>query len=171
MFTYLFGRFLRRVFSLLRADGILYIHNALAWRHRSFLSKILSAFFTQSLGPRFRVLSRRPHLQNWFSLPLFPLTERRCHFRFRVLTNRFASIFLLPLSGDSLGPLSLSPGHKMQTSVGFHSDLDLLLRPWGIDLYYYFSFQRSAFDGLLIQTRRDSSNSLFLSSQGETTWQ
>ena len=94
------------------------------------------------LHPEFgtRLRSLRPLFQNWFSLPLFPQTERRCHFRFRVLANRFASIFLLPLSGDSFGPLSLSPGHKVQTSVGFHSDLDLLLRPWGIDLYYYSSF-------------------------------
>ena len=51
MFTYLFDGFLQRVFSLLQADRILYIHNALAWRHRFFfLSKILSAFFTQSLA-------------------------------------------------------------------------------------------------------------------------
>ena len=54
MFIYLFDGFLRRVFSLLRADGILYVHNALTWKHRSFyLSKILSAFFTRSLGPIF----------------------------------------------------------------------------------------------------------------------
>ena len=94
MFTYLFDGFLRRVFSLLRAGRILYIHNALAWRHRSSLSKILSAFFTQSLGPRFTPSVHGDiSLQNWFSFTLFPLTERRCHFRFRVLANHFASFF------------------------------------------------------------------------------
>ena len=71
----------------------------------------------------------------------------------------------------------------MQTSVGFHSDLDLLLRPRGIDLHSFlpstaevdphslFLFQRSIFGGLLIQTRWGSRNSLFLSSQWQTTWQ
>ena len=67
MFTYLFDGFLRRVFSLLRADGILYIHNALALRHRSFLSKILSTFFTRSLGPRYAPSVHNDiSLQNWF---------------------------------------------------------------------------------------------------------
>ena len=140
--------------------GLANLFIALAWRHRFLLSKILSAslpgvwreilphLFTRTslfktlLYPEFgmRLRSPRPLFQDWFSLPLFPQTERRCHFHFRVLANRFASIFLLPLSGDSLGPLSLSPGHRVQTSVSFHSDLDLLLRLWGIDLYYYSSF-------------------------------
>ena len=89
-------RFLRRVFSLLRAGRILYmyIYIALAWRHGLHLSKILSTFFTRSLAsdpasshgdlifktllhPEFgmRLFSPRPLFQNWFSLPLFPLTE------------------------------------------------------------------------------------------------
>ena len=93
MFTYLFDGFLRRVFSLLRADRILYIHNTLAWRHRSFLSKILSTFFTRSLAIRSRILSWQPHLQNWYSLPLFPLTEEGGYFRFGILANHLASIF------------------------------------------------------------------------------
>ena len=146
MFTYLFDGFLRRVFSLLRVHGILYIYNALAWRHRFFLSKILSAFFTRSLGIRSRVHSRWPHLQNssspgaWHKTPFTatsvpklifftPISAdgRSSCFRLRVLANHLASIFFLPLSGDSLGLLSLWLGHRMQTSVGFHSDLPLLL--------------------------------------------
>ena len=43
MFTYPFDRFLQSVFSLLRA-GKFYIYIAMAWRHRVFLSKILSIF-------------------------------------------------------------------------------------------------------------------------------
>ena len=174
MFTYLFDGFLRRVFSLLRVDRILYIYNALAWRHRFFfLSKILSAFFTWSLGPRSCILSRRSHLQNWFSFTLFPLTGRRCHSCFRVLANHFASIFFLPLSVDSLGPLSLSPGHRMQTSVGFHSDphsyfLRQAVRNWPILLS---SLNGNSLDGLLIQTQRGREHSLSLSSQWSTTWQ
>ena len=140
MFTYLLTGSFREYFPFYRLANF-YIYIALAWRHRFFLSKILFRFFTWSLGIR---LAPSVHddisLQNWFSFTLFPLTERRCHFRFRVLANHFAYIFFLPLSGDSLGLLSLSPGHRMQTSVGFHSDLDLLLRPRGIDLHYYSSF-------------------------------
>ena len=133
-----FDGFLRRAFSLLQAGGFIYI--ALAWRHRFLLSKILFCFSTRSLGMR---LAPSVHddisLQNWFFFTLFPLTERRCHFRFRDLANHFASIFFLLLSGDSLGLLSLSPGHRVQTSVDFHSDLDLLLRPRGSDLDSYSS--------------------------------
>ena len=94
MFTYLFDGFLWRVFSLLRADGILYIPNALAWRHRSFLSKILSAFFTRSLGPRFTPSVHDDiSLQNWYSLPLFPLMEEGSYFRFGILANHFTFFF------------------------------------------------------------------------------
>ena len=62
---------------------------------------------------------------------------RKCHFRSRALANHLA--FFLPFLGDSLRLLSLSSGHRVQTSVGFHSDLDLLLRPRGIDLDSYSS--------------------------------
>ena len=147
MFTYLFDRFLRRVFSLLRINGILCIHKALAWRHGFFrLSKILSAFFTRGLA-RDSPPSVHDDLcsKNWFSFTLFPLTGRRCHFRFRVLANRFASIFLLPLSGDSLGLLSLWPGHRVQTSVGFHSDPHSLLSPTGREELTYITI--SLFSG------------------------
>ena len=128
MFTYLFDGFLRRVFSLLRVDRILYIYNALDWRHRFFfLSKILSAFFIRSLSPRFaslftatslfktllhpeldmRLLSPRPLFQNWFSLPLFPLTEEGA-------TSTLGSRPIINLFFSFLG-------HRVQTSVGFHS--------------------------------------------------
>ena len=142
-----FDGFLRRVFSLLRVDRILYIYNALAWRHRFSLSKILSAFFTRSLA---RVSLPSVHddisLQNpsspgtWHKTPFTatsipklifftPISAdgRSSHYRLTVLANHLASILFLPLSGDSLGLPSLWPGHRMQTSVGFHSDLDLLL--------------------------------------------
>ena len=158
MFTYLFDGFLRRVFSLLRAGGFIYI--ALAWRHKVLLVQGSFRFFTWSLAwdspPS---VHDDISLQNssspgaWHETPftvtsvpklifLFPISayEKVGYFCFRILANHLASIFFLPLSGNSLGLLSLSPGHRMQTSVGFHSDLDLLLRPWGIDLYYYSSF-------------------------------
>ena len=59
-----------------------------------------------------------------FSLYLFSLTGRRCHFRFRVPANHLASTFFLPVSGDPLGLLDATPypilypsGHQVQTSV------------------------------------------------------
>ena len=154
----------------------LYIYIALAWRHRSFLSKILSASspgdFSGSFNisyhfnycpanpgsgssPRawheIRPICSRRHLSSKliFFTPI-SADGRRCHFRFRVLANHLASIFFLPLSGDSFGLLSLSPSHWVQTSVGFHSDLDLLLRPRGIDLDSYCSLNDHSLGGLLI---------------------
>ena len=126
MFTFLFDGFLRRVFSLLRAGGI-YISIVL-WLEGIGSSSCprffplsspgvlaqdsphlftVASLFETLLHPEFgmRLRSPRPLFQNWFSYSLFPLTERRCHFRFWVLANHFASIFFLPLSGDFFGLL------------------------------------------------------------------
>ena len=118
-----------------------------------FLSKILSAFFTRNLAQDsppsvhvdlcsktpfhpecgLRLRSPRPLFQNWISYSLFLQTEEGGYFRIGIQANHLASIFFLPLSGDSLGlqyvpvPLLYPSGHRVQTSVGFHSDLDLLL--------------------------------------------
>ena len=160
-----FDRFLGEYF-LFYGLAKFYLYIALAWRHRSFLSKILFRFFTRSLGMR---LAPSVHDDISLSKLIFfthiSADRRRCHFRLRVLANHFASIFLLSLSGDSFGLLSLSPGHKMQTSVGFHSDLDLLVRPRGIDLDSYSSLNGHSLGGLLIRTRRGRGHSLSLSSQ------
>ena len=116
MFTYLFGWFLRRVFSLLRDDGILYIHNALAWRHRSFLSKILSPFFPRSLDPRFRVLSRRPHLQNssspgaWHETPFTATSVPKVIFFTPISADGRRGLFPL---WDSLGLLYVPIPHSL----------------------------------------------------------
>ena len=111
-----FDGFLRRVCSLLRAGEILHLYNALAWRHRYFsLSKILSAFFTRSLGMRLasshgdlifktllhpelgiRLRLPRPLFQNSFSFFLFPLTEEGGYFRFGIIASHLASIFFSP---------------------------------------------------------------------------
>ena len=115
----------------------IYIYIALAWTHRSFLSKILSAFFTRSLGHSVHtylfIATSVPKLI--FFIPI-SADGKGGYFHFRVLANL---AFFLPFPGGSLGLLSLSPGHRMQTSVGFHSDLDLLLWPRGIDQDSYSS--------------------------------
>ena len=98
------------------------------------------------------ICSRRPQFQNWFSFTLFPLTGRMCHFRFRVLANHLASIFFPPVA--ECKDLLVS----ILTWIRY-------LRNWP-----RFLFQWSVL-GLLIQTRRDCSNSLFLFSQWKTTWQ
>ena len=60
------------------------------------------------------------------------------------ITCPLSSSFIL--SGDSFGllyvpiPTSLSIRSQSATSLGFHSDLDLLLRPRGIDLHSLFLF-------------------------------
>ena len=48
--------------------------------------------------PEIRPICSRRHLSSKkFSFTLFPLTERRCHFLFRVLANHFASFFFFPV--------------------------------------------------------------------------
>ena len=122
--------------------------------------------------PRFFPLSS-PGVLAWDSRPLtatsssktdFPYPYFRClkggYIRFRLLANHFA--FILPF-----------PGHWMQTSVGFHSDPHSLLSPTGRSKLTYITilfFLPVSLWRLLIQTRSDSRNSLFLSSQWKTTW-
>ena len=104
---------------------------------------------------------------------LFPIsTDRKSsHFRLRVLANHLASIFFLPLSGDSLGLLSVPVPHSLpirsqSTNIfWFHSDLDLLLRDWPT-----LSLLTVILWRLANSNTRDSINSLFLFSQWETTW-
>ena len=95
-------------------DFVLFL--VLAWRYGSFsfLSKILSVFLYPESWHRPRpICSWRCLIQNWFSFSLFPLTGRRCHFRFRVRANHLAFIFFLPLSGDSLGLLYVPVPHSL----------------------------------------------------------
>ena len=112
MFTYLLAGSFGEYFFFYGLTKF-YIYIALAWKHRYFLPKILFRFFTRSPGMR---LAPSVHddisLQNSFSLSLFPLSKKGCYFRFRILANHLA--FFLPF-----------PGHRMQTSVGFHSVGDL----------------------------------------------
>ena len=171
MFTYLLTGSFGEYFLFYGLAGfILYI--ALAWRYGFHLSKILSVFppvilvvvsiylIISATVPKIPVLVLRPEfgtkfapyfyddisLQNWYSLPLFPLTEERGYFRFRILANHFASIFFSPCQAIrwdyymSIYPILYPSGHRVQISVGFHSDLDLLIQPREIDLHYYSSF-------------------------------
>ena len=72
--TLLFDGFLRRVFSLLRAGGFIYI--ALAWRHRSSCPRFFPLLHPE-FGTRFTPsVHHFISLQNWFSLSLFPLMEK-----------------------------------------------------------------------------------------------
>ena len=95
----------------------------LAWRNGSFVSEIFfSSSFTRSTWLWFR--PPRTLSNNYFSLFLFSPTGRRCHFRFRVPANPLASTLFLPVSGDSLGLLDVTPYpilypscHQVQTSV------------------------------------------------------
>ena len=83
-----------------------------------------------------------------FSLFFFPLTGRRCHFRFRVPANHLASTFFLPVSGD---PSEVTEYQHLLVSTLTHI------------LY---------FDGLLLLIQaRGIVVILFLSSQWDTMWQ
>ena len=117
-----FDGFLRRVFSLLRADGlpIIYGSGLKVWFplvQDTFcllpvISAVVSVYLITSttvpqipvlvlrpeFGTRFAPICSRRHLSSklFFFLTLFSLTERRYHFRFRVLANHFTSIFFSP---------------------------------------------------------------------------
>ena len=150
MFTYLFDGLLRRVFSLLQVDGIyLCISLWLEGIKFLFLSKTLSTFFTRSLA---RDLPPSVHddlcSKNWFSYSLFPLTEEGGYFRFGILANHLASIFFLPLSGDSLGLLYVPVPHSLPIRSQSTNICWFPFWPgfvtWGIDLDSSFNSQSLA---------------------------
>ena len=169
MFTYLFDGLLRRVFSLLRVDGIyLCISLWLEGIKFLFLSKILSIFFTRSLvrdsppsvhddlcsknssspGVWHEIHSPRPLSQNWFSYSLFPLMEEGGYFRFGILANHLASIFFLPPSGDLLGLLYVPVPHSLPIRSQSTNICWFPFWPgfvtWGIDLDSSFNGQSLA---------------------------
>ena len=91
-----FGGFLLRVFSLLRASGIL--HSS-AWMCLSSCPRALCRFFTWSLAWDSPVCSLRPLFQNWFPYPYFRW-RKGGYFRFRVLANHIASFFCQAILSD-----------------------------------------------------------------------
>ena len=118
-----FDGFLRRIFLLLRA---------------LLLPGVLG----------FSSVRHEPCPTTNFSLFLFSLTGRRCHFRFRVPANHLASTFFLPMSGD---PSAVTEYQHLLVSTLTHI------------LY---------FDGLLLLIHaRGIVVIIFLSSQCDTTWQ
>ena len=118
MFTYLFNRFLRRVFSLLRADRILYICSSglkiwvLLVQDTFHLPPVILAvvsiyLITLTTVPQipFWCFARSlaldsPHLLTTTSVPklifLTPTSaaEKRGYFRFRILANHVAFFFI-----------------------------------------------------------------------------
>ena len=105
----------------------------------------------------------------------FPISAdgRSSHFRLRVLANHLASVFFLPLSGDSLGLLYVPvpytlPIWSQSTNICWFAFWPGFVT-WGIDLYYY-SVLTVILWQLANSNTRDSRNSFFLFSQWETTW-
>ena len=149
MFTYLLGRFLRGVFSCFTGWRTLYFHNVLAWRHSfSFLSKILSAFFTRSLA-RDSPPSVHDDLcsKTNFPYPYFRC-RKRSYFRFRILTNHL-TFFFLSLVTECKHLLAFTLTHILYF-------LRQAVRNWPILLFLFLAVSR---------------NTLFLFSQWATTWQ
>ena len=106
------------LFLYSRVDGIYFIFGV--WLESKVPFPSCPRYFRLS----FPIWSRRCLIQDSFSYFFFPLTGRRCHFRFRVPAYHLASISFLPPSGDSLGLLYVTPypilypsGHQVQTSV------------------------------------------------------
>ena len=82
----------------------------LAWRYGFFffffpLSKILSAFFTRSLGMGLASSHDDLIFKTDFLIPYFCWRKKGAISAFGILANHLASIIFLPLSADSLGLL------------------------------------------------------------------
>ena len=77
-----------------------------------------------------------------FLIFLFPLTGRRCHFRFRVPANHLASTFFLPVSGD---PSEVTEYQHLLVStlthIPFFNGLLLLIHARGIVVIIFLSSQ------------------------------
>ena len=152
MFTYLFDGFLRRVFSLLRAGGILYIYiKSSGLKTSVLLVQDFFRFFTRSLVMKL-VLSVHDDIsvQNWYSLTLFPLTAEGTTSALGFWPIIRLYLLPSPVRRFFRTTISFTRSKKVQKSVGFHSDLDLLLRPRGIDLDSYSSLNGHSLGGRLI---------------------
>ena len=107
--------------------------------------KILVQLLRPESGTRFAHLFMATSVfKTDFLIPL-SADEKGWYFHFRILANHFASFFFsvgwfLRTTICPVYPSLYPSGHRVQTSVGFHSDLDLLLQPRGIDLHSYSSF-------------------------------
>ena len=131
-----FDGFLRRVFSLLQASGIL--HSS-AW---GVCYSCPELYFASSPRVWHEIcpICSRQHLSSKLIF-LFPIStdEKGGYFCFRILANHLA--FFLPF-----------PGHRVQTSVGFHSVGDpfrlLSLSPeWGYGVQIAWLIFFSSFNG------------------------
>ena len=173
MFTYLLtGSFGEYFLFYGLADFILYM--ALAWRHRFFfLSKILSTFFTRTLGIRSRVFSRWPHLQNssspgvWHETPFTATSVPKLifftlisadgwggYFLFEILANYLASFFfpverLLRTTICPVSPFFIHPVTECKHLLTFTLTHILYLlrqacRSWPTLLYFSFNGQSLA---------------------------
>ena len=145
----------------------------LAWRYGFFfLSKILSTFFTRSLGMGLASSHNDLIFKTNFLIPYFRWRKKGAISAFGILANHLASIFFLPLSGDSLGLLYVPVPHSFTHPVTKYKHLLVSILTWIFYLRNWpkFLFQQSVL-GLLIQIRRNSSNPPLLLSQWETTWQ
>ena len=155
MSTYL-DEFLRRVFSLLQADGLYFIYSSglKVWIHLVqdtfrlllvILAVVSIYLITSTIVPQIPVLVLRPEFGARFapsvpddlcSTTNFPYPYFRCrkrgYFRFRILANHLA--FFLPF-----------PAHWVQTSVGFHPDPHSLFSPTGREELTYITI--SLFSG------------------------
>ena len=137
MFTYLFDGLLRRVFSLLRVDGI-YLCVSLWLEGIKFLllSKTPSALPTRSLA-RDSPPSVHDDLcsKTDFLIPYFRWRKKGA---IGILANHSASIFFLPLSGDSFGLLYVPVPHSLpirsQSKNICWFPFWLGFVTWGIDL-------------------------------------
>ena len=171
-FIYAYRSGLKALSSSLVQDSFRFLYPEFGARFSPICSR--RPLFQNSSSPRVwhEIRSPRPLSQNSFSFSLFPLTGRRCHFRFKVLANHLASLFFLPLVRRFVMATICARTLFFTHPVTEYKRLLVSILTWICYLRNWprFLFQRSVL-GLLIQIRRNSSNPLFLFSQWVTTWQ
>ena len=135
-----FDEFLWRKFFLLRADRFYLIFSSglKAWllRVRDIFRLLLPGVL------RFSSVRYEPCPTTDFLFSFFPLTGRRCHFRFRVPANHLASTFFLHVSGD---PSEFTEYQNLLVSTLTHilyfDGLLLLIHARGIVVILFLSSQ------------------------------
>ena len=123
----------------------------LAWRYGFFfsLSKILSAFFSRSLGMGLVSSHDDLSFKTDFLFSYFRWREEGATSVLGIVANHLASIFFLPLSGDSLGLLYVPVPHSLPIRSKSTNICWFPFWPgfvtWGIDLNSSFNGQSLAF--------------------------
>ena len=144
MFTYLLTGYFGEYF-LFYGQAKFYIYIVVAWRHRSFLSKILFRFFTRSLGMRLHPppsVHDDISLQNWFSFSPISADEEGATsaLGFWPIISLFSSFPWLSFCRWSVRTTISFTRVRLQSTDSLTHIFSFLQRPAEVDLHSLFLF-------------------------------